>query len=144
MSKLVKLTARSVEAAAWGTEIRDTEVRGLRLRVSPKGLHTFILVVRYPGQKNASRRALQARNLKEAREEAADWKRLVRRGVDPHEEEELRPLPGALQLGHQPRLLRPRVVTLRSRQAGQAHRREAPPPTRAHRRRNPRLLARNG
>jgi integrase len=90
MSKLVKLTARGVEAAAWGTEIRDTEVRGLRLRVSPKGLHTFILVTRYPGQKNASRRALQATNLKDAREEAADWKRLVRRGVDPHEEEDRR------------------------------------------------------
>jgi integrase len=90
MSKLVKLTARSVEAAAKGTEVRDTEVRGLRLRVSPKGLRTFILVTRYPGQKNASRRALQATSLKDAREEAADWKRLVRRGVDPHEEEDRR------------------------------------------------------
>ena len=58
MSKLVKLTARSVEAAAKGTEVRDTEVRGLRLRVSPKGLRTFVLVTRYPGQKHASRRAL--------------------------------------------------------------------------------------
>jgi len=88
MSKLVKLTARGVEAAAKGTEVRDTEIRGLRLRVSPKGLRTFILVTRYPGQKNASRRSLQATNLKDAREEAAEWKRLVRRGVDPHEEEE--------------------------------------------------------
>jgi integrase len=87
LSKLVKLTARGVEAAAWGAEVRDTEVRGLRLRVSPKGLRTFVLVTRYPGQKHASRRALQATNLKDAREEAADWKRLVRRGVDPHEEE---------------------------------------------------------
>jgi integrase len=88
MSKLVKLTARGVEAAAKGTEVRDTEVRGLRLRVSPKGLRTFILVTRYPGQQNASRRALQATNLRDAREEAAEWKRLVRRGVDPHEEED--------------------------------------------------------
>jgi integrase len=87
MSRLVKLTARTVETGAPGAEIRDTEVRGLRVRVSPKGLRTFILVTRYPGQKHASRRALAATNLKEAREEASDWKRLVRRGIDPHEED---------------------------------------------------------
>jgi integrase len=87
MSKLVKLTARGVETGKPGAEIRDTEVRGLRLRVSPKGLRTFVLVTRYPGQQHASRRALTATNLKDAREEASEWKRLVRRGVDPHEDE---------------------------------------------------------
>jgi integrase len=87
LSKLVKLTARNVETGAPGAEIRDTEVRGLRLRVSPKGLRTFVLVTRYPGQKHASRRALTATSLKAAREEAEKWKGLVRRGVDPHEEE---------------------------------------------------------
>lgn len=90
MSNLIKLTARSVEAAKPGAEIRDTEVRGLRLRVSPKGLRTFVLVIRYPGQKHASRRALNATELKAARIEAEAWKQLVRRGVDPHEEEKRR------------------------------------------------------
>jgi integrase len=90
MSKLAKLTARSVEAAEPGSEIRDTEVRGLRLRVSPKGLRTFVFVARYPGCEHASRRALRASTLKEAREEAGHWKQLVRRGTDPHEEEKRR------------------------------------------------------
>jgi integrase len=88
MSKLVKLTARTVEAAEPGTEVRDTAVPGLRLRISPKGHRRFILVTHFPGQKHASRRGLMATDLKEAREEALEWKRLVRRGVDPHEDEE--------------------------------------------------------
>jgi integrase len=86
MSVVAKLTARTIETARPGTEIRDSEVRGLRLRVSPKGLRTFVFVTRYPGAKHASRRALDATNLKDARKEAEDWKRLVRRGVDPHDE----------------------------------------------------------
>ena len=100
MSKLVKLTARSVETAALATEVRDTEVRGLRLRVSPKGLRTFVLVMRYPGQRHASRRALTATNLKEARDEAVEWKRLVRRGVDPHEEEKRKAREALLKRRH--------------------------------------------
>jgi integrase len=88
MSRLVRLTARTVETAEPGTEVRDTEVPGLRLRVSPKGLRRFILVTHYPGEKNASRRGLTATDLKSARIEAVEWKQLVRRGVDPYEEEE--------------------------------------------------------
>jgi integrase len=82
VAKLLKLTARSVEASASG-ELRDTDVRGLRLRTSPKGLRTFVLVARYPGQRHASRRALMATGLKEARIEAAEWKHLLRQGIDP-------------------------------------------------------------
>jgi integrase len=88
MSRLIRLTARTVEAAEPGTEVRDTEVPGLRLRVSPKGLRRFILVTHYPGEKHASRRGLAATELKAARIEALEWKQLVRRGVDPYEEEE--------------------------------------------------------
>ena len=87
MSNLAKLTTRAVDAAKPGTETRDTEIRGLRLRVSPKGLRTFVLVTRYPGHKHASRRALSASTLKEAREEAQQWRQLIRRGTDPREEE---------------------------------------------------------
>jgi integrase len=89
MSRLTKLTARTIEAGKPGAEIRDTEVRGLRLRISPKGLHTFVFVTRYPGQKHASRRALEVSNLKDARQEAERWKALVRRGIDPNKEEAL-------------------------------------------------------
>jgi integrase len=89
---MVRLTARAVETATPGTEIRDSTVPGLRLRVSPKGHRRFVLVTHYPGQKNASRRGLASTDLKEAREEALEWKRLIRRGVDPHEEEERKKL----------------------------------------------------
>jgi integrase len=87
MSRLIKLTQRSVETTTPGTEIRDAAVPGLRLRVSPKGHRRFVLVTHYPGQMHASRRGLVATDLKEAREEALEWKRLIRRGVDPQEEE---------------------------------------------------------
>jgi integrase len=86
ISRLVKLTVRTIETAAPGVEIRDVVVPGLRLRVSPKGLRRFVMVTHYPGQKHAARRALRAVDLKEAREEALEWRRLVRQGVDPYEE----------------------------------------------------------
>jgi integrase len=87
MGKLIRLTTRSVETSKPGSEIRDSEVRGLRLRTSPKGLRTFVFVTRYPGQQHASRRSLTATTLKAARDEAAEWKRLVRHGIDPYAEE---------------------------------------------------------
>jgi integrase len=92
MSRLVRLTARTVETAKPGEEIRDSQVPGLRLRVSPKGLRRFVLVTHYPGQKNASRRGLTATTLGDARDEALAWVALIRRGVDPHAEQERRRL----------------------------------------------------
>jgi integrase len=88
MSRLVKLTARTVETAQPGTELRDSQVPGLRLRVSPKGLRRFVFVAYFPGQRHASRRALSATTLLQARDEALSWRQLVRRGIDPHEEQE--------------------------------------------------------
>jgi integrase len=84
----VKLTARSVEAAKPGTELRDSQVPGLRLRTSPQGHKRFILVTHYPGAKNASRRGLTATTLAEAREEALQWRQMIRRGIDPHVQQE--------------------------------------------------------
>jgi integrase len=84
MGGKVRLTARAVEAAKPGTELRDSQVPGLRLRTSPQGHKRFILVTHYPGAKNASRRGLTATTLAEAREEAVQWRQMIRRGIDPH------------------------------------------------------------
>jgi integrase len=69
----------------------DTLVPGFGVRVSDKGRKTFILVARYPGSSNPTRRALGeygALTLEKARERARDWIEMLRRGVDPREDKE--------------------------------------------------------
>jgi integrase len=69
----------------------DSQVPGFGVRVSEKGRRTFILVTRYPGSRNPTRRAIGeygAVTLADAREMARDWLAMVRRGVDPKEEQE--------------------------------------------------------
>jgi hypothetical protein len=72
-------------------DIADTEVRGLAIRVSDKGQRTFVLIARYPGSNNPTRRALgeyPALSLADARDKARHWRELIRRGIDPKVEEE--------------------------------------------------------
>jgi integrase len=69
----------------------DALVPGFGVRVSDKGRKTFILVARYPGSSNPTRRALSeygALTLEKARERARDWIEMLRRGVDPREDKE--------------------------------------------------------
>jgi integrase len=69
----------------------DTDVPGLGVRVNDKGLKTFVLLTRYPGSPNPTRRALGeygAMGLEAARQKARHWQELIRRGVDPKDEEE--------------------------------------------------------
>src|SRR5262249_59354264 len=52
---------------------------------------TFILMARYPGSNNPTRRALGSYpelTLAEAREKARGWKRLIEKGIDPEIAEE--------------------------------------------------------
>jgi integrase len=72
-------------------DIRDTVVPGLRVRVMGGGQRTFVLLARYPGSPNPTRRALGEYGeltLAEARAKAQEWLALIRRGIDPHEQEE--------------------------------------------------------
>ena len=59
---------------------------------SPKeGQKTFILIARYPGSANPTRRALgeyPSLSLEKARERARDWRVLIRQGNDPKAEED--------------------------------------------------------
>ena len=69
----------------------DTVVRGLGMRVSETGRKTFVLVTRFPGSTNPTRRALGqygTLTLEQARAKARHWIEQIRKGVDPASEEE--------------------------------------------------------
>jgi integrase len=64
----------------------DAVVPGLGVRTSATGRKTFVLMARFPGSKNPTRRALGtygALTLEQAREKARCWLELIRKGIDP-------------------------------------------------------------
>jgi integrase len=72
-------------------DVWDALVPGLGVRVSEAGRKTFILATRYPGSASYTRRSLGiygALSLEKARTKARDWIELIRKGVDPWDEEE--------------------------------------------------------
>jgi integrase len=72
-------------------DVMDSIVPGLGVRVLDSGRRTFVLVTRYPGSKNPTRRALGEYGeltLEKARDKARGWLELIRKGVDPKEHEE--------------------------------------------------------
>jgi integrase len=72
-------------------DVPDGIVPGLAVRVMPSGQRTFVLVTRFPGRKNPTRRSLGAYGaitLDVARERARVWLDLIRRGIDPQVQEE--------------------------------------------------------
>lgn len=75
-------------------EIMDSVVPGMGIRVTDKGKRTFILVARFGGAKNPTRRALGeygALSLEQAREKSREWLELIGKGEDPaHVEERAR------------------------------------------------------
>ena len=69
----------------------DALVPGLGVRTSATGRRTFVLVARYPGSRNPTRRALGVYGrltLEQARKKARDWLELIRGGIDPAVAEE--------------------------------------------------------
>jgi hypothetical protein len=69
----------------------DAVVPGLGVRTSAAGRRTFVLMARYPGSHNPTRRALGVYgelDLKRARDKARAWLELVRKGIDPPAAEE--------------------------------------------------------
>src|SRR5262245_11514190 len=69
----------------------DDRFHGFGVRVSDTGRKTFLLNVRFPGQRNPARRALGHYGpitLAEATEKARDWLKLVEKGKDPEDEQE--------------------------------------------------------
>jgi integrase len=72
-------------------DVPDALVPGLAVRVMPSGVRSFVLVARFPGRKNPTRRSLGAYGavtLDQARDTARSWLDLIRRGIDPQVHEE--------------------------------------------------------
>jgi integrase len=67
-------------------EVMDAIVPGLGVRVTERATKTFMLVTRYPGSNNPTRRALgeyDALTLEKARVKARHWHELISKGIDP-------------------------------------------------------------
>jgi integrase len=89
--RTLKALARKPAAKGKTKDIMDAVVPGFGVRVSETGRRTFVLMTRYPGSPNPTRRALGIYGqltLEQARSRARDWLELIRRGIDPaiHEE----------------------------------------------------------
>ncbi len=95
MARIV-LTDRKIQSlkpAASGSryDVMDAVVPGLGVRVTDKGKVTFVLVARFPGSSNPTRRAIGeygALTLEKAREKAREWLEMIRKGSDPKVTEE--------------------------------------------------------
>ena len=94
------LTDRKVNSLKRDTKIEDklghydtwdAVVPGLGVRTSATGRRTFVLMARYPGSRNPTRRALGVYGeltLEQARGKARGWLGLIRKGIDPAAAEE--------------------------------------------------------
>jgi integrase len=92
--RLTDRTLRSLKPAKPGSryERRDADVSGFLVRVTDRGVRTFMLQARFPGGKGQpTRRAIgvyPATKLEAARAKAAEWRNMIKAGIDPVAAEE--------------------------------------------------------
>ena len=91
--RLSNRTIETLKPARKGAryDLMDATVPGFGVRVNDKGKGVYVLLARYPGSTNPTRRALAqvgALTLADAREKAQDWHKLLKAGKDPAVEEE--------------------------------------------------------
>jgi integrase len=82
---------RALEDALGFYDTWDVKTPGLGVRISPKGRKTFVLMARYPGSTNPTRRSLGvygALSLEQARKKAEKWLEWIGQGIDPANAEE--------------------------------------------------------
>src|SRR6516162_3954519 len=96
MKPLTDRKLKSLKPAPAGKryDLRD-ELRGLAVRVNDEGRKSFVLIARFPGSPNPTRRALgeyPTMTLERARAEARRWHQLLGEGIDPRAEMERRKL----------------------------------------------------
>src|SRR5262245_12158033 len=85
-----KIQSLKYSTAMGRTDTWDALVPGLGVRVSKTGKN-FVLMARYPGSQNPTRRALGGYGeltLERARAKARNWLELIRQGIDPADAEE--------------------------------------------------------
>ena len=82
---LTDAKVKSIKAAPKGTrqQYMDALVPGFGVRVTDKGVKTYILQARFPGSSNPARREINEATLEKARQKAREWSALVKQGVDP-------------------------------------------------------------
>jgi integrase len=90
---LTDRTLKGLKPAAAGKHYdrMDSTVPGLGVRVSDTGRRTFILIARFPGTDNPTRRALGeygALTLEKARAKGREWRELIAKGIDPRDHED--------------------------------------------------------
>jgi len=88
--KLTDRYLKSLKPKADRYDIMDSVVPGLGVRVSDNR-KTFILIARFPGSNNPTRRTLgeyDVMSLEEARDRAREWRKLVKKQIDPGAEEQ--------------------------------------------------------
>lgn len=91
ITKLKAPTAKPGAKSAPRAWVADSVVPGFGVRVTDKGIKTFVLRTRYPGESNASRREIGKVGeieLADARDKARNWLKLIAEGKDPAEAEE--------------------------------------------------------
>lgn len=86
--KLTDLKLKGLKPAGVGDryDVMDAVVPGLGVRVTDKGQRTFILLTRFPGSTNPTRRSLGEygkMTLDGARQKARHWHELIGKGIDP-------------------------------------------------------------
>src|ERR1700716_3434057 len=81
---------QSLKPAAKGNryQVMDALVPGFGVRVTDKGVKTYIFQARFPGSANPARREITEATLEKARDKAREWAALVKQGVDPAQVEE--------------------------------------------------------
>jgi integrase len=81
---------QSLKAAEKGKryQVMDALVPGFGVRVTDKGVKTYIFQARFPGSAHPARREINQPILEKARAKAREWSALVKQGVDPAQVEE--------------------------------------------------------
>jgi integrase len=77
---------QSLKAAPEGSryQVMDTLVPGFGVRVTDKGVKTYIFQARFPGSANPARREItKVFSLEQARDKARGWSVLLKQGIDP-------------------------------------------------------------
>jgi integrase len=91
MRQLTDLKVRNLKPGVSPYDTKDSQVPGLAVRTMPSGVRTFVLITRRPGKPHPTRISIghyPDLSLQQAREKAAEWRKMIRLGTDPQIQEQ--------------------------------------------------------